>query len=251
MMKNAVLVAVFLLLWTGASAQIAERLQAEVCGSILDASDLQPIPYVNVYVRHGYGMSSNINGYFSLPCFGGDTIVFSCIGYETVRYVVPDSLVSKTRTVGVIMTADTVMLPEVVVLPKIDFERIEYEMMHLPPDAEMQVATANVSEAVHTALTMPSTYLDEGPKAQLSAYTMRLEYAGMFSPAQSFTFIGTNSGIVHYLKASRMQKRRTEQFTTKYSPSSQKQLQMIEDVRKFVTSRSDTANVNYGKEEAQ
>ncbi len=247
MMKNAVLVAVFLLLWTGASAQIAERLQAEVYGSILDASDLQPIPYVNVYVRHGYGMSSNINGYFSLSCHSGDTIIFSCIGYETVRYAVPDSLMSKPRIVGVLMTADTVMLPEVIVLP-FNIKQIEYEVMHLPPDAEMQVATDNVSEAVHTALTMPATYFDEGPKAQLASYTTRLEYAGMYSPQQTLTFIGTNSGILRYM--ARVAKKRSAENRV-HSINVSRQLQIMEDVRKFVTSRSDTANVNYGKEEAQ
>ncbi len=247
MMKNAVLVAVFLLLWTGASAQIAERLQAEVYGSILDASDLQPIPYVNVYVRHGYGMSSNINGYFSLPCHSGDTIIFSCIGYETVRYAVPDSLMSKSRIVGVLMTADTVMLPEVVVLP-FNIKQIEYEVMHLPPDAEMQVATDNVFEAVHTALTMPATYFDEGPKAQLASYTTRLEYAGMYSPQQTLTFIGTNSGILRYM--ARVAKKRAAENRV-HSINVSRQLQIMEDVRKFVTSRSDTADVNYGKEEAQ
>lgn len=72
MMKNAVLVAVFLLLWTGASAQIAERLQAEVYGSILDASDLQPIPYVNVYVQNELSTTDSleillVGEYYGVP----------------------------------------------------------------------------------------------------------------------------------------------------------------------------------------
>lgn len=240
MIKNAVklLLSVFWLpLCT--DAQILNPMTTTLSGCIVDAREYQPIQNVNVYSKGGYGTTSNENGYFELPCHLGDVVYFSCVGYQKVTFPVPDSLIGRNRVIGILMSADTIMLGEVVVVPKIDFERIEYEVTHLPPDVEKQVATANVSEAVHTALTMPSTYLDEGPKAQLSAYTMRLEYAGMFSPAQSFTFIGTNSGIVHYLKASRMQKRRTEQFTTKYSPSSQKQLQMIEDVRKFVEDKSE------------
>ncbi len=183
--------------------------------------------------------TSNENGYFELPCHLGDVVYFSCVGYQKVTFPVPDSLIGRNRVIGILMSADTIMLGEVVVLPKIDFERIEYEVTHLPPDVEKQVATVNVSEAINTALTTSATYSDEGPENQLSAYTMRLEYAGMIPPDKSFTFIGTNSGIVRYLMVSREQKRRVEQTHTKYSPSRQKQLQMIEDVRKFVEDKSE------------
>lgn len=240
MIKNAVklLLSVFWLpLCT--DAQILSPMTTTLSGCIVDARECQPIQNVNVYSKGGYGTTSNENGYFELPCHLDDVVYFSCVGYQKVTFPVPDSLIGRNRVIGILMSADTIMLGEVVVLPKIDFERIEYEVTHLPPDVEKQVATVNVSEAINTALTTSATYSDEGPENQLSAYTMRLEYAGMIPPDKSFTFIGTNSGIVRYLMVSREQKRRVEQSHTKYSPSKQKQLQMIEDVRKFVEDKSE------------
>lgn len=240
MIKNAVKLLLSILLMPFCSdAQVLNPMSTLLTGCIIDSRDCQPIPNVNIYSQGGYGTSSNENGYFEMPCQLNDVVYFSCVGYQKVAFPVPDSLIGRNRIIGILMSADTVMLGEVVVLPKIDFERIEYEAMHLPPDTETQLATINISDAVHTALTTPASYADMGPDCQLSEYTMRLEYAGMISPANTFTFIGTNSGIVRYLMASKAQKRRTERASTKYSPSRQKQLQMIEDVRKFVKDKSE------------
>ena len=207
-------------------------------GSILGADDLQPIPNVNVYVRHRFGTSSNVNGYFELPCHLGDTITFSCVGYQKVTFAVPDSLIGRSRVVGIVMPTDTVRIQEIIVLPFITYEQLKYEVANMPSDENISLAISNIEDAVNTALYVPHQQIDAqlAPLRQLAQYTERLEYGGMFAPSQTLTFIGTNSGAIRYIMNANKRKANTA------TPNHQKQLQMAKDVRKFVLEK------NYGNE---
>ena len=232
--KKVVIAAVVLLLSVVADGQIPpSSVATNVHGSILDAADLQPIPNVNVYVRHGYGTASNTNGYFELPCHLGDTIIFSCVGYQKVTFAVPDSLIGRSRVVGIVMSPDTVLLGEVVVLPFITYEQLKYEVAHMESDANISLAISNVDFAVKSALTMPSTTtLDDAPMRQLASYTRRLELAGMYDPSKTINLIGFGTGLMDYL---RMLKKMKEQQSVTYNYNRAAwQLQMAKDVRKFV-----------------
>ena len=200
-------------------------------GSILGSDDLQPIPNVNVYVRHRFGTSSNVNGYFELPCHLGDTITFSCVGYQKVTFAVPDSLIGRSRVVGIVMPTDTVRIQEIIVLPFITYEQLKYEVANMPSDENISLAINNIEDAVKSALYDPHPMLDAelAPMNQLSKYTERVEYAGMVPPSQMLTVIGTNSGTIKYLR--KIGKRNARPTAT----SHQRQLKMAADVRKFVT----------------
>ena len=238
MMKTArasALIICILLLAVAAEGQNPPQPAATIIrGSILDAADLQSIPNVNIYVRHGYGTASNLNGYFELPCHLGDTIIFSCVGYERVMFPVPDSLIGRSRVVGILMSPDTVLLGEVVVLPFITYEQLKYEVANMQPDENISLAISNIEEAVSLALTEPHAQLDAelAPMRQLGQYTERVEYAGMVPPSKMLTVIGTNSGALRYLRKNGLTKSR--QATT----SHQKQLQMAKDVRNFVLKKN-------------
>ena len=227
--------AVFLLLAIIAEGQIlSQPASTNIYGSILDADDLQPIPNVNVYVRHGYGTASSINGYFEIPCHLGDTIIYSCVGYQMVAFAVPDSLIGRSRVVGIVMQTDTVRIQEVVVLPFITYERLKYEVANMQPDENISLAISNIEDAVSLALSEPHPQLDAelAPMRQLSQYTERLEYAGMVAPSNMFSIIGTNSGAIRYIRKNDWMKAR--QVTTNH----QKQLQMAKDVRNFVMKKN-------------
>ena len=237
--KKVVIAAVFLLLSVVADGQVPPQpVATNVHGSILDAADLQPIPNVNIYVRHGYGTASNANGYFELPCHLGDTIIFSCVGYQKVTFAVPDSLIGRSRVVGIVMSPDTVLLGEVVVLPFITYEQLKYEVARMPSDENISLAINNIEDAVKSALYDPHPMLDAelAPMNQLAKYTERVEYAGMVPPSQMLTVIGTNSGTIKYLR--QIGKRNARPTAT----SHQRQLKMAADVRKFVTKQREESD---------
>lgn len=217
-------------------AQSDAKMRIDLQGTILDAEDLQPVQNVNVYVHHRFGTTSNVNGYFNLPCYYGDTVIFSFVGYRMVKIAVVDSVATGSQMVGVILHADTVMIQEVVVLPFISYEQLKYEVAHMQSEAELQTAFYNVASAVNAALTMPATYQDDAPVRQLASYTSRLEYAGMFNPSKTLSLIGTNEGLIRYIR--QIGKRNTRPST----PSHQKQLQMAADVRKFVKKQKEESD---------
>ena len=233
--KIVAFVAAFLSLAMDAEGQIQPPIATNIHGSILAADDLRPIPNVNIYVRHGYGTASNANGYFELPCHLSDTIIFSCVGYQKVMFAVPDSLIGRDRVVGIVMSPDTVLLGEVVVLPFITYEQLKYEVAHMESDPNITLAISNVDVAVKSALCDPHPILDAelGPMNQLTKYTERLEYFGMFAPSQMLTVIGTNSGAIRYFR--QIGKRNVRPATSNH----QKQLQMAKDVRKFVLDKKE------------
>lgn len=203
-------------------------------GSILDAADLQPIPYVSVYVRHGYGTASNENGYFELPCHSGDTINFSCVGYQRVTFAVPDSLIGRSRVVGILMSADTILLGEVVVLPFITYAQLKYEVANMPSDENISLAINNIGNAVKLAISAPHPILDAelGPMRQLASYTRRLEYAGMYDPSKTLNLVGSGSGLASYLRM--LKKSKTRPSVSYNYNNAVWQRQMADDVRKFV-----------------
>ena len=238
MMKTArasALIICILLLAVAAEGQNPPQPAATIIrGSILDAADLQSIPNVNIYVRHGYGTASNENGYFELPCHSGDTINFSCVGYQRVTFAVPDSLIGRSRVVGILMSADTVLLGEVVVLPFITYAQLKYEVSNMPPDENISLAINNIDNAVKLAISAPHPILDAelGPMRQLASYTRRLEYAGMYEPQITLNLVGSGSGLASYV---RMLKKSKTQPSVSYNYNNAVwQRQMADDVRRFV-----------------
>lgn len=208
-------------------------------GSILDAVDFQPIPNVNIYVRHGYGTASNENGYFELPCHLADTIIFSCVGYQWVTFPVPDSLIGRSRVLGIVMQTDTVLLGEVVVLPFITYTQLKYEVANMQPDENISLAISNVDIAVKSARTMPATTTsDDAPMRQLASYTRRLEYAGMYDPSKTLNLIGLGTGLVDYVRL--LKKLKAQQSVTYNYNRAAWQQQMAEEVRKIVRKQTDT-----------
>lgn len=238
--KKVAFAAAILLLAVVAEGQIQPPVATNIHGSILAADDLQPIPNVNVYVRHGYGTASNENGYFELPCHLGDTVIFSCVGYQKVTFAVPDSLIGRSRVVGIVMSPDTILLGEVVVLPFITYEQLKYEVAHMQSDANISLAISNVDFAVKSALTMPSTTTsDDAPMRQLASYTRRLENAGMYDPSKTINLVGLGTGLMAYL---RMLKKMKEQQSVTYNYNRAAfQLQMAKDVRKFVLEKKESS----------
>ncbi|NJO01664.1 MAG: carboxypeptidase-like regulatory domain-containing protein [Bacteroidia bacterium] len=52
-------------------------------GFIVEAENAEPMPGVHLYIpKAGRGSTTNLDGFFALPTFPGDSIVISYIGYK-------------------------------------------------------------------------------------------------------------------------------------------------------------------------
>jgi len=115
-------------------------------GLVMTSDSLMTIPYVNIFSKTSRrGSFSDLNGYFNFVAEKGDTIMFTCIGYKSSYYVIPDSLTSNRYSMVKLMTSDTVYLDEAVVraLPLRDM--FDYVFVHAEiPDDDMERARKNM-----------------------------------------------------------------------------------------------------------
>ena len=127
---------------------LAQPLQAQLSneliqfsGMVLDGTDqdLVPVPFTNVLVKgEGRGTYSDFNGFFSLVVRKGDEVEFSAVGYESVSFIIPDSLEENRYSMVQLMTRDTINLPEAVIFPWPSRENFRLEFLAMDVTSEMQ-----------------------------------------------------------------------------------------------------------------
>lgn len=111
----------FLLLMAGlfslALAQGQER-QVTFTGFITGGKTNEPLPGAYIYIpKAGRGVLSANNGYFALPVFPGDSIIFSYVGFKPQYHIIPRRLTDITYSAVVALQEDVKTLAEVKVYP--------------------------------------------------------------------------------------------------------------------------------------
>jgi hypothetical protein len=152
-------------------------------GMTLDGSskDLIPVSYTSVAIKGANrGTYSDWKGFFSIVARKGETVVFSAIGYETVEFVIPDTLKDSRYSLVQLMTQDVVNLPETVVFPWPSREHFKLEFLAMDVKDELKDrADNNMSEKVLADI-RKNTPMDG---RENSAYYLRQQ-------AQSYYYIG-------------------------------------------------------------
>lgn len=121
-------------------------------GAIMDQAKLKVIPSAKFRVNSRFAGLSDLKGKFSLWANKGDTITYSHVGYKDISILVSDSLVDNNYLFGVFMSKDTVLLQEVLVVPR--FASLDEEMRNSKVNTSEYVrAVNNVNSATHYALT--------------------------------------------------------------------------------------------------
>ena len=122
----------------------------QLSGLVLDGSNEQllPVPYTNVSVLgENRGTYTDWNGFFSIVVRKGQRVEFSAVGYETVEFVVPDTLNDDRYSVVQLMTQDVYNLPETVIFPWPSRENFRLEFLAMDVTSELQQrALENVAE---------------------------------------------------------------------------------------------------------
>lgn len=87
-------------------------------GVVVNVQTNENLP--NVHCRYGksQGILSDTEGAFRLVTQRGDSVVFSYVGFKPCVIVIPDTLYESEYLLGVFMTPDTLLLPEVLIIGK-------------------------------------------------------------------------------------------------------------------------------------
>lgn len=165
-MKKSLTLLVFILvlsalagLFTTVQAQGQER-QITFTGFITGGKTNEALPGAYIYIpKAGKGVLSAPNGYFALPVFPGDSIIFSYVGFRTQYHIIPRRLTDLTYSAVVALQEDVKTLAEVKVYPYATEELFKeaFVNLKLPDEKERENLARNTSpEAImRMAATMP------------------------------------------------------------------------------------------------
>ncbi|MBR5394547.1 MAG: carboxypeptidase-like regulatory domain-containing protein [Bacteroidaceae bacterium] len=64
--------------------------QVSIQGRMVDAETGEPLPYVSIYAEQGKCTLTNAEGDFKIKTIAGDSLTFSCIGYEKLKVKAED-----------------------------------------------------------------------------------------------------------------------------------------------------------------
>ncbi|MDX5320675.1 MAG: carboxypeptidase-like regulatory domain-containing protein [Bacteroidota bacterium] len=119
---------------SNAQSDSTERLHEliQFTGILITPDSLQAVSDVNIRIAGTMmGTVSNDEGFFAIVAKRNDTLIFSSVGFRTVKYVVPYSLTGQKYTMIQPMSQDTLYLPEAIVKPYISRELFEHYFVNL------------------------------------------------------------------------------------------------------------------------
>ncbi len=128
-------------------------------GFIVDAENSLPVPGVHVYIpKAGRGVATSSEGFFVLPCYSGDSLIISSIGYKKHYYVIPKEKVNNYSVV-IELVEDTTSLAVIEVFPYPTEELFKEALLalELPDQEQMDRLQENLNQRVlaRLALDMP------------------------------------------------------------------------------------------------
>jgi len=151
--------------------------------------EMVPLPYTTIAIQGtNRGTYAEIDGFFSIAAEVGDTIVFSRIGYETVKHGVPDTLETKFYSWYQIMSKDNVLLPEAVIYPWPSKEHYKIEFLAMDVSNELrQRAKENLAKEILARMQM-AVPADGGEAYSLEVQQQfqEFKYSGQYKPQNIF-----------------------------------------------------------------
>lgn len=161
-----------LVVCTVAGGQEWNGRQLSVVGVVWDKDSLQPLSGA---VCHQGDISKGVDekGCFSVRVQVGDTLRFSHVGYVPAEVVITDSLAGDDYLLGVFLSRDTVMLAEVLILPRFLDRRIRLNPL-------LQNAHQNLRGALWAA-SRPVEKMDRemNQKMMIEDFARQVEMKGM------------------------------------------------------------------------
>lgn len=120
-MRTIYTIAILLILalcLVGSRASAQGQIRAiQFTGLLTGGKDNEPLPQATVYIpKAGRGVLTNLDGFFTIPVYPGDTVEFRYVGYKKQYHVVP-RINEQTYSLIVEMQEDATLLREVKVYP--------------------------------------------------------------------------------------------------------------------------------------
>lgn len=131
-------------------------------GVMLDASSHTRLGSSQIVINRSRSAISAEDGTFSFYAYKKDTILFSMLGYKPASLIVNDTLSGNEFLTGVYLETDTLLIGEVIIVPK--FTNLKAEIMNprITSDARLENARSNISIASYQGRTGQAKFGDPG-----------------------------------------------------------------------------------------
>ncbi len=153
-LKILLLGLLYILCFTTARSQSSFENIIQINGVTMTADSLRAVPYVTVLVRNqNRGVESGPLGVFSIVCYKGDTLEFSCLGFRPKSFVISVNLKGQYFSLIQLMVQDTFYLPETIIKPLPQKGQFDYAFTHWRiPDDQYEMARKNTDALMLRAL---------------------------------------------------------------------------------------------------
>lgn len=131
-------------------------------GVVLDASSHTRLGSSQIVINRSRSAISAEDGTFSFYAYKKDTILFSMLGYKPASLIVNDTLSGNEFLTGVYLETDTLLIGEVIIVPKLTNLKAEIMNPRITSDARLENARSNISIASYQGRTGQAKFGDPG-----------------------------------------------------------------------------------------
>jgi len=150
-----------------------------VNGLVMDAQTRTPLSGSQIIINRSFITISDDEGKFAFYVNRADTVVFVRLGYKSATFFVSDTLSSRELLAGVYMSADTITIGEVVIVPKL--AKLRSELYNPRPETKQELENAKYN-------------------LQISAYQGRISTGRLGDPASNYEMIRQKQKLDTYEK---------------------------------------------------
>jgi hypothetical protein len=131
-------------------------------GVILDASSQTRLGNSQILINRMISAKSAEDGTFSFYANKKDTIRFSMLGYKPSSLIVSDTLSGNEFLTGVFLETDTLLIGEVIIVPKLTNFKSEMMNARITPNTRLENARSNITIASYQGRTGQGKMGDPG-----------------------------------------------------------------------------------------
>ena len=190
-MKKVIFLIYFIAISLSINAQFSMQDSLKFTGIVFDKSSLDSLSGAHIILNNKKGTITNQYGQFSFFAYVGDTVSFSFVGYKPTFIKVTDSIPGKEFLLGIALTKDTLLLSEVIIKPRIDYNKFKYQLINEYQPESDYINAKNNLEITKIAASRAPKKLDAAINADraLRRYEQGAMNLGMI---RSDNIIGTN-----------------------------------------------------------
>ena len=178
-----------------------KKIKIFITGAVYDSETKEPLSDTHFSIHKSENYATHSNGKFSFFGTPGDTISYRYIGYKEMKVIIPDTLKEMEYLMGVFMPKDTILIPEIVIFPRIDSYPSIVTAVKVSEEMINQ-AQKNVNKATIQGLTQPvKNYNAEmNAKNTFRGYETKAQYKGLLVSPENSVGFSTSNYRTHYLQ---------------------------------------------------